>query len=46
MAVRFNYFELIDLSLNLGPRIEQAFGPKGFGACLVSDIPNYVKYRQ
>ncbi len=44
-AVIFNYAELADLSSRLGPRIEQAFGSKGLGLCMVQDIPNYVTFR-
>ena len=46
MVLRFKYVELMDKSLDLGPKIEEAFGTHGYGACLVSDIPNYIQLRQ
>lgn len=43
--VVFSYSDVIDASKNLSEKIEEAYGPNGYGICIVKDIPRYVELR-
>jgi len=44
-VVCFDYEDLKDESKDLSDLIEAAYGPDGYGICLVKNVPNYTKLR-
>lgn len=45
-VVAVDYSELLDDSLDLDPRLERAFGPKGLGILTVSGVQQLIEKRQ
>lgn len=43
--VTFTYEELLDETSDLTDKIAQAYGPEGYGICIVKNIPNYPQLR-
>jgi len=43
--VSFSYADIIDETRDLSEKIKEAFGPNGYGICIVTDVPNYVECR-
>src|SRR5689334_16030540 len=44
-VVTFTYEEVKDPTNDLTERIKEAFGPEGYGICIVKNVPKYVEYR-
>jgi len=44
--VSLSYADIIDESKDLSQKIKEAFGPEGYGICIVTDVPQYVELRR
>jgi len=44
--VTFNYEDILVESKDLSEKIKEAFGPEGYGICIVSNIPGFLELRQ
>ena len=43
--VTFTYEEIQDSTSDLSNRIKQAYGPDGYGICIVKNVPKFTEYR-
>jgi isopenicillin N synthase-like dioxygenase len=43
--IAFSYKDLVERKANLSSKIEEAYGDKGLGICVVTDVPGFIEAR-